>query len=202
MNHAISIELQFFLISILSGAIILLVYDVLRIIRRLIKHDSFFIALEDLFFWVVASLFIFIIIYKENDGIIRGFSVMGMAIGMVLYHFTLSELFVRIITKVIHMLLSPLIFVINKIKKFIRFLWNRGKKIVNLVLIRLIKWSKSVRIALNKRKQAALDKHRIRSDHIMQKKQKKNDEKQARKKDRKKTKRIESDKQRADGSKA
>jgi hypothetical protein len=63
MNPAISVELHFFLTSILWGVILLVAYDVLRIFRRLIKHDAFFIALEDLIFWVVASLFIFAMIY-------------------------------------------------------------------------------------------------------------------------------------------
>lgn len=197
MNHAISIELQFFMISVLSGAIILLVYDILRIIRRLIKHDSFFIALEDLFFWVGASLFIFAMIYKENDGIIRGFCVMGMGIGMVLYHFTLSDLLVRMITKLIQMLLSPFVFVIHKVTKFIKFLWNVGKKIKNFVLTRLIKCTKSCKIALNKRKQAASLKHQKRSGEKMQKKRTKNEVKQSKKKDRKKTAHKKIDKKRA-----
>lgn len=152
MNHAITVELQFFAISILWGAIILLVYDCLRIFRRLIKHDSFFIAVEDLFFWVLASLFIFAMIYKENDGIIRGFSLMGMAIGTVLYHYIISEFLVNFTTKLIQTLFRPFTIAFRKVKRFVLFLLSKGKKAGNFIIRRLKKRMKSVRIALNRRK--------------------------------------------------
>ncbi|MDD3173102.1 MAG: spore cortex biosynthesis protein YabQ [Herbinix sp.] len=179
MNHDISVELQFFLISVLWGAILLLVYDCLRIFRRLIKHDTFFVALEDLIFWVFASLFIFIMMYKENNGIIRGFSVMGMAIGMVLYHYIVSDFIVSMITKLIRTLISPFVFAINKIKGFVRFIWLRGKKAVNFIIRRLKKWTKSVRIALNKRKQVTAVQRQQRLKEKMLKNQKKEEKKQS-----------------------
>ena len=133
MNHAITMELQFFLISILWGAIVLFAYDCrrlrpgrflaaydgFRIIRRIIRHNGFFLAIEDLIFWMIAGLFIFSMIYRENNGVIRGFSVMGMAIGMVLYHYILSDFLVSFITKIIRALLRPFRFIIKKIKVFI-----------------------------------------------------------------------------------
>lgn len=166
MNQAISVELQFFLISVLWGAILLLVYDGLRILRRVIKHDSFFIAVEDLIFWVLASLFIFAMMYKENNGIIRGFSVMGMAIGMVIYHYIISEFFVTMITKLIHMLLRPFSIAYNSVKKFVLFLASKGKKVLKFLLSRLKKHYQSVKITLNKRKQ----KHAATKQKLLEKK--------------------------------
>ncbi len=172
MNHAISVELQFFLVSVLWGAILLFVYDILRIIRRLIKHDTFFVALEDLIFWVCASLFIFAMMYQENDGIIRGFSVMGMAIGMLLYHYLLSDFFITITTKFIQLLISPVVFVMNKMKKIIKFMISKGKTASNFLLRRLKKWAESVKITLNKRRQKTLAKKQLRSKEKSLKKQK------------------------------
>jgi spore cortex biosynthesis protein YabQ len=155
MNQAITVELQFFLISILWGVLLLLVYDGLRIIRRLIKHDSFFVAVEDLIFWVLASLFIFAMMYKENNGIIRGFSVMGMAIGMVLYHYILSEFLVNFVTKFIKTLFRPFGIAFGWVKRFVLYLQSIGKKIVNFLIKRLKKTGKSVKITLDTRKKAA-----------------------------------------------
>ncbi len=180
MNEAISIELWFFLVSIASGAILLAVYDVFRILRRLIKHDSLLIALEDLLFWLGASLFIFAMMFRENDGIIRGFSIMGMAIGMVLYHFMISDLIVSLITKLIRLLFGPFVFVYKKIKGLLAFLKNKVHKIVKFLARRLKKHTKSVRMALNKRKQAIAQKNKLRSDKKLLKKQKAREEKQAR----------------------
>lgn len=153
MNHEITVELQFFCWSILWGAIILLSYDVLRILRRLINHNSIFLAIEDLIFWVITSVFIFAMMYRENNGIIRGFAVMGMAIGMFLYHYLLSELLVKLVTSFILLLFRPFTIALRQIRRFIRFVVSKGKKGIKYLLFQLKKLRKSVRITLNARKQ-------------------------------------------------
>jgi spore cortex biosynthesis protein YabQ len=153
MNPAITIELQFFLISILWGGILLLAYDVLRILRRLVKHGVFLVAVQDLIFWLVASLFIFTMIYRENNGIIRGFSIIGMMLGIILYHFSISDILVKAVTKLIQTLLSPFKAAIHQVIRFLRFLWTKGKKGINNLLFRLKKIRKSVKITLKTRKQ-------------------------------------------------
>ena len=173
MNHAITMELQFFLISILWGAIVLLAYDGFRIIRRIIRHNGFFLAIEDLIFWMIAGLFIFSMIYRENNGVIRGFSVMGMAIGMVLYHYILSDFLVSFITKIIRALLRPFRFIIKKIKQLLRFLISIGKRMVNFLFRGLKKCNQSVRITLNNRKQRRNAKRKKRRSKKALKKKKK-----------------------------
>jgi hypothetical protein len=93
--------------------------------------------------------------YKENNGIIRGFSVMGMAIGMVLYHYILSELLVNAITKLIRTLFRPFGIAFGWVKRFVLYLRSIGKKIMNFLIRRLKKTSKSVKITLDTRKKAA-----------------------------------------------
>jgi spore cortex biosynthesis protein YabQ len=153
MNHEITVELQFFCWSIIWGAIILISYDVLRIIRRLINHNSFILAVEDLIFWVATSVFIFAMMYRENNGIIRGFAVMGMGIGMFLYHYILSELLVKLITSFIHTLFRPFAIALRQVKRFIGFVVSKGKKGIKYLLFQLKKLRKSVRITLSARKQ-------------------------------------------------
>ncbi|HKL98954.1 MAG TPA: spore cortex biosynthesis protein YabQ [Mobilitalea sp.] len=148
MNEAITVELHFFLTSILWGAIILLVYDILRILRRLIPHNSFFQAFEDLIFWVLASVFIFAMIYTMNNGTIRGFSVIGMGIGMTLYHYVLSEYIVLWTTKLLRLLFKPITFFIGLIKTTLKKLAFKCNKAAKKFLTRLKKHIKSVKIAL------------------------------------------------------
>ncbi len=162
MNPSITVELHFFLISILWGGILLLAYDILRILRRLIPHDGFFIALEDLFFWVLASLFVFAMIYRVNDGVIRGFSALGVILGGVLYHYSISDLMVQgvsalfhIILKFLKVLLTPFRLAAGKAYKLLRFVSSKGKRFVNKLLFRLKNKMKSVKIALSKKKPAS-----------------------------------------------
>lgn len=157
MNEEIIMQLRFFAISILWGAIVILTYDALRIFRRLKKHGNIMIAAQDILFWMAASIFIFVMIYQVNDGIIRGFCILGMTIGMVLYHFILSEFVVTMVTKLLQLLLTPFKLVIEAIKKVIRFIGARCNKAVKFTNRQLKKWKKSVKISdENKKKKDIL----------------------------------------------
>lgn len=164
MNEAIIVELQFFLVSILWGSLIIVFYDCLRIIRKVIKHKEFFIALEDVLYWVISSLLIFNMMHKQNNGIIRTFSIIAMFIGMLLYHKLFSELFVelvsfiiikikRLIFKVLTYLMKPLSWlrgVFNKtIGKTIRKIFRKLKKVVHIQIKGLKNKVKSSKIPLS-----------------------------------------------------
>lgn len=182
MNKAITVELQFFLISIYWGAILLLAYDGFRILRRIVKHNSFFLALEDLIFWVVSSVLIFAMMYRENNGIIRGFSIMGMGIGMILYHSIFSETLVNCITKLINALLRPITLVIQWLNKLMRFILGQGKKLADFMMKRLKNSFKSVKITLKKKKLKKDSKREKRLAKIKLQKEKKQISKQLKKK--------------------
>ena len=95
MSEAISLQCSFFLISVLWGAILLVIYDILRILRRIKKHKWFTIAAEDLLFWLLSAFLVFRLMYDQNDGVIRAFSVLGMGLGMVIYNRSISNYFVE-----------------------------------------------------------------------------------------------------------
>ena len=80
-----------------------------------ISHSAFFIAVEDIVFWSISGVLIFIMIYERNNGTIRGFSIAAIVIGMILYHYLVSEYIVKFTAT---LLLSMLSFV-GKILKFI-----------------------------------------------------------------------------------
>ena len=101
LSQSISHELNFLLYSFLLGIVITYFYDNIRIIRRIIHHNVFFVSLEDLIFWVVVSLSIFILQYYENNGVFRWFSIIGALLGMVLYKVTLSEFYVKYMAKLL-----------------------------------------------------------------------------------------------------
>ena len=141
MNEAILIELRFFIVSIMWGGLILIIYDCLRIFRHVIKHKKFFIAVEDIVYWVVCSFLIFQMMYKQNNGIIRAFSILGMLIGMLIYHWTLSELLVEGISYLLKKIINFIFLIISFVLK--PFLWilkifksflGKGKRIIKNLL--------------------------------------------------------------------
>lgn len=165
MSDSISLEVQFFLVSILCGVILLVVYDIIRIFRRIIRHSKILVAIEDILFWVASSIFIFIMMYRQNNGDIRGFSIMGMVIGMIIYNQLISNIVVNtsttvinkiiwVIKKVILIILFPFRkifgFVFKYIFRVLRFLKkNLRKLLINLSKI-LKKFLKTVKISITK----------------------------------------------------
>ncbi|NLJ96268.1 MAG: hypothetical protein GX321_03880 [Clostridiales bacterium] len=153
MNQGIRIELHFFMISILWGIIILFAYDQFRILRRIIRHNLLFLTIEDLLFWILASVFIFAMIYEKNSGTIRGFSIMGMGIGMILYHYIFSDMIVKLISRGIMILLGPLFFIFNWLKKSLYFIIKKIRKLSGKIYIHLKNRIKSVKISIINRRQ-------------------------------------------------
>lgn len=139
MSGAISMELQFFLVSIMWGVIILIIYDGLRIFRRVVSHKWFFVAMEDVTFWVLSAFLIFRMMYEQNNGIIRGFSIIGMTLGMIVYNQSFSDFVVKGISgfflflnqcigKVFRFLTKPIYVVGRFLRRPFRFLKNQLQK--------------------------------------------------------------------------
>ena len=59
-------ELCIFLQAVLAGNLIYLAYSVIRVIRRLWKHNLFFVSIEDLVFWIATGIFLFIKMYQTS----------------------------------------------------------------------------------------------------------------------------------------
>ncbi len=94
-----------------------IIYDLIRVGRKLIHHPNWLVQVEDLLYWIVCGCLAFIILYLENYGQIRVFVFIGIFMGSVLYLCTASILFMKAATVAI-----------NYLKKLIR-------KVINFVLI-------------------------------------------------------------------
>lgn len=160
MSGQIVEEGQFLLYCFLAGICITVVYDCLRIFRRVKRHGTAWIAFEDLIFWIAAALFLFYVLYKTNNGIIRWFSIAGAGVGMLIYKYVIGEHLVEIMSTVIKRILDvvsrffkilfrPLKRLINRVSSK----WKKGKrKIKKQVKKKLTSQIKKVKITLCKRK--------------------------------------------------
>jgi len=139
MNKMISMEVKFFLMSVLWGAILLVIYDCLRIFRKVVNHDNVWISIEDIIYWTFSSVLIFRMMYELNNGVIRGFSILGVILGMVIYKYSISEYVVKgisyvliqikkFVKKLIHILLKPAMFVKKQIFKLLGTIGRFVKK--------------------------------------------------------------------------
>lgn len=92
-------ELSVFLQAALAGNLVYLVYSVIRVLRRIIKHNLFFISLEDLIFWIGTGIYLFIKIYQTSNGSIRWYFVIGVLAGGILTHFFICKIVKKYIAK-------------------------------------------------------------------------------------------------------
>lgn len=130
MSYGILQELQVVGTAFVCGAVITLVYDVLRIFRRVFSHGNFWIGAEDFFFWIWTSFWIFSVLYRENDGAFRLYTILAMVLGMIVYHGTVSELFVKILGNGLRKFVNVLVYPLKMLKIPIIFL---GKKLKNRI---------------------------------------------------------------------
>ena len=104
-------ELELFVVCLLLGAMLALVYDGVRILRMLFHHWDWVVDVEDLIYWIFTAWMVFRTLFYYNRGALRGYAFLGMFLGVIVYTLTISRL---------------LLFVAKKIVPF----WNKGKKLI------------------------------------------------------------------------
>ena len=117
ISESILAELKTAWVALFSGALITVVYDVLRIFRRIISHGNLWIGIEDFFFWIWTTFWIFSVLYRENDGNLRIYTILFMVLGMFLYHRIIGEPLVNITGKVLKKLKTGIIMSLRRRKK-------------------------------------------------------------------------------------
>lgn len=119
MDGMIRHELQLGLICFFMGMLLMAFYDVLRIFRRVIRHNMIAVSLEDILFWIICMISAFELLRVMNQGIFR-YSVALMAgVGMFLYHMLLGRYAVPFFAKIL-----------NKVKELIKKVLKKCKKIL------------------------------------------------------------------------
>lgn len=136
MSDVITGELQVAGTAFLYGAVITIVYDLIRIFRRVIAHGNFWISVEDFLFWIWTSLWIFSVLYRENDGSFRMYTILAMVFGMIFYHKTMSEPLVNVIGKTLRKVVLFVGRPIKWMKIYISFLGKKLKKRIQSIIIK------------------------------------------------------------------
>ena len=105
----------FLFYALLMGIFITFIYDILRIIRRVIPHGTLLVSLEDIVFWIYCGVKVFLLMYHESNGTLRWFAILGALVGMILYKKTISPFFVKYVS----LLLQKILHIMGKIGRII-----------------------------------------------------------------------------------
>ena len=101
MYEFISGQWNMMIISLLLGTSMSFIYDLIRCFRRLVSHNNFFIALSDLVFWLFGACVTIACINRYNYGSLRWYVLFGMFLGFLVYHYTVSRVFMFVADYVI-----------------------------------------------------------------------------------------------------
>ena len=137
-------QLHLFLIFVINGILIGLLFDFFRILRKAIKTSDFITYIEDALFWILTGFIILYSIFIYNNGEIRLFMFLAIAIGITFYMLVFSKFFIRInvhiisffkmiIIKILEIIFIPLKFIKKLFFKPISFIFiNIRKSFTNL----------------------------------------------------------------------
>lgn len=121
-------EARLLLLSLCHGGILMAAYDILRIFRRLVRHSCFAVGAEDFFYWVFVGIEVFLFLYRENDGTIRGFVLAGIGLGMLIFSKGVSRFSVPALSWLLdHVIGVPLKIVRRILKKALTPLAKMGR---------------------------------------------------------------------------
>ncbi len=85
MNEAIFPELLLLALSCAAGLLCVTGYDLLCILRILLRIPLWLEKTTDLLYWCMAGFAVFSIIHEYNSGVIRAYSLLAIAGGMLFY---------------------------------------------------------------------------------------------------------------------
>lgn len=137
-----------FIIFILNGLIIGLIFDIFRIFRKSFKTPDFITYLQDFIFWIIAGSILLYSIFKFNNGELRLYIFIGILLGVSAYILIFSRLFIKISVEIINFvkkvlfnlivvptkfiikllkksILNPIIYILKKIMSLFRFLHKK-----------------------------------------------------------------------------
>ena len=123
-----------FLMFIINGILLGIVFDIFRVSRKSFKTSDFITYIEDIIFWIISGIITLYFIFFFNNGQIRLYIFIGIILGTAFYILTLSKYFIKInviivnvikeiVSKIYHIVIFPFSVIFKVIRKifFIRF---------------------------------------------------------------------------------
>lgn len=82
-----------FLLSLCLGAVFCTIYDIIRAIRKVCINSFWAVTITDILIWILYAFGTFIFLISRTNGEIRGYVLIGEALGFILFRISFSKLF-------------------------------------------------------------------------------------------------------------
>ncbi len=123
---------QLFCLTVFSitGIVIGILFDIFRIFRKSFKTSDIITYLQDILFWILTGFIVLFAIFKFNDGEIRSYIFIGIALGILIYMLTISRFTIKYCVAIVQWIKKIISYPISIIIKF-------SKKIIINPIIKL-----------------------------------------------------------------
>jgi|GEM_PF-126140 len=112
------------------GILLAFLYDLFRIKRRFVRTSAVFIHIEDILFWLIAAIIVFLASYIISSGETRFYFFLGIFSGVLIYFALLSRLVTWAVTGLIQVVLWPFRQLIRLLTPAFRALTDKAGKLL------------------------------------------------------------------------
>ena len=133
-----------FLIFILNGIIIGIIFDIFRILRQSFNTPNFVTYIEDVLFWIISLLTVLYTLFEFNNGEIRLYICIAILTGIIFYMIFFSKIIVKTSVSIMKILKKVFGYIFKIISYPVKIIWHIIEKCLNFV--------KNKKICLNFRK--------------------------------------------------
>ena len=156
-------EIYIFAIFILNGALIGILFDIFRILRKSFKTPDILTNIEDIFFILISGFIILYTIFRLNNGQIRIYMLIALILGITLYITFIRKYFIKlnvniikfiklILKKILNILFFPFKNIIKATMKPISFIFINIQKNIKNAIIKMSKMGYKIRISFKYKK--------------------------------------------------
>ena len=139
-------QANLFLIFVINGFLIGLLFDIFRILRKSFKTSDIITIIEDVLFWIITGFIILYSIFVFNNGEIRFFMFIGIFLGTMLYMLLLSKYVIKISVNIITIIKKVLSFIFKILIFPMQSIYKITKKILKKpILFCFINLKKAIR---------------------------------------------------------
>lgn len=162
-------EWQFFMWALLAGGALALIYDFMRISRRVIATGDIIVNIEDILFCCLVALTMFATAFLKNGGRLRWQGFIGTALGFAAYRIVLRNRIVdggvfvagwiaKLVIWILRIVLFPVIIIFKLLRRPIAFVaWysrrgaNRARNAARIQGKRMKQRIKNVKYTIGKK---------------------------------------------------
>ncbi len=102
MSELVTTEFALFLYAVRFGIGMAFIYDLLRIFRKVVGHNRWAEAFEDLLYCLWAGLQIYLMLFEYHNGDLRFYMILGACLGILLYTVSIGNIFVYYSAKLLN----------------------------------------------------------------------------------------------------